>query len=45
MTKQVKQTLKLEGEAQGCQSFMSTLLFPYHNVNYFGNETELMYEL
>lgn len=42
---QVSEALKLQGETQGCQSFMSTPLFPYHNVNYFENVTELINEL
>ncbi len=45
VAKQVKQTQKLPSKAWNRQSFMSTQLSPYHNVNYFGNITELIYEL
>lgn len=45
IAEEVKLTLKLEGKVLACQSFMSTLLSPSHQVNVFGNVTELLHEL
>lgn len=45
IAEEVKLTLKPEGKVLACQSFMSTLLSPSHQVNVFGNVTELLHEL